>query len=516
MNRRVSIPRSPFALLPLFVLLAACGERGAQLSNVAQLAFSGKAEAAAAPAEQKAEKRSLWMEYAPGSEPPPGIVPMQSLAPMVKHVKPGVVNINTTSVVKLRPLRRALPPGMQDPFEEFWKRFQPEESRRQSLGSGFIVHPDGYVITNNHVVENATEIKVKLDDGREFSAQTVGRDPKTDVALLKLKGEGAELHDLPTVALGNSDPLEVGDFVLAVGNPFGLDHSVSLGIVSAKERVIGAGPYDEFIQTDAAINPGNSGGPLFNTQGEVIGVNTAIVAHGQGIGFAVPINVVKELLPQLKERGRVSRGWLGVSIQEVTPELARSLKLSQAKGALVAGVMKGSPAEKAEVRSGDVVVAVNGRKVDNFNQLSRFVAFVSPGAKASLTVIRDGKERTIDVLVTERPDDDGVEETGEASDEQLQGAADRIGIKVRALSPQRARALGIDGGVEVASIDPDGAAAGGGAREGDVIVEVQRKSVKSPKEYQSALAALKQGDTALLRLQREKASLYVAVKIPKK
>jgi serine protease Do len=317
--------------------------------------------------------------------------------------------------------------------------------------------------------------------------------------------------------LGDSDPLEVGDFVLAVGNPFGLDHSVSQGIVSAKERVIGAGPYDEFIQTDAAINPGNSGGPLFNTRGEVVGVNTAIVAQGQGIGFAVPINMAKEVLPQLSERGRVVRGWLGVSIQDVTAELASSLKLAEAHGALVAGVMKGSPAEKADLRAGDVVVAVNGKKVETFNQMSRFVAFVPPGTKANLTVIRDGKQRALEVTVGQRPEDEGDSDaSGESgSGEETPSGKDRLGVSVQPPGP-RAQRLGLEGGVQIAELDPEGPAAHAGARPGDIIVELQRQPIRSVKDYSAAVGALRPGDMALLRLQRENASIYVAVRVPQR
>ncbi|MGI5861441.1 MAG: trypsin-like peptidase domain-containing protein, partial [Myxococcales bacterium] len=330
MNRRAMRWASALAMSALAL---GCNQERSGLSQVVDSAVLGDAQAA--PAKQ------LWTQRATDEPLPEGEVPLASLAPLVKRLKPGVVNIYTTSVT--RSPRRQAPQGFVDPFEEFFRRFNegsPGERRRQSLGSGFIINSDGYVLTNNHVVENAAGIRVKLNDGRELEAKAVGLDPKTDLALLKLQGK--DVHDLPIVYLGDSDKLEVGDFTLAVGNPFGLDHSVSLGIVSAKERVIGAGPYDDFIQTDAAINPGNSGGPLFNLRGEVVGVNTAIVAHGQGIGFAVPINMVKELLPQLLE-GRVVRGWLGVSIQDVTPELAAMLNLKEARGALVSAGMKGGP-----------------------------------------------------------------------------------------------------------------------------------------------------------------------------
>jgi serine protease Do len=479
--------------------------------GLAAVAVSVTGSARAAPASSSANA-GLWKEHGPSDALPPGFTALPSLAPLVKTLKPGVVNIYTASVVKMRQPQRRAPSGMEDPFEEFFRRFgqmQPEESRRQSLGSGFIINAKGYVITNNHVVEGATEIRAKLDDGREYDAQVVGRDPKTDVALLKLVPSGAETIDLPIVYLGDSDALQVGDFVVAAGNPFGLDHSVSLGIVSAKERVIGAGPYDDFIQTDAAINPGNSGGPLFNTRGEVVGVNTAIVAQGQGIGFAVPINMVKALLPQLLQKGKVVRGWLGVSIQDLTPELARTLKLERARGALVAGVMRKSPAEAAGLKAGDVVVGIDGRAVETYNQLSRDVAFLAPGSKTQLSVVRDGKARTLELKIGERPEDEEMA-MNEAPD-QPEAVGDRLGLSVQALSPQRAARLGIDGGVLVASVHAEGAAARAGARPGDVIVEVQRKPIHSLQDYAAAIGSVKPGEMVLMRLQRVNASVYIAV-----
>ncbi|MFN7131046.1 MAG: DegQ family serine endoprotease, partial [Myxococcales bacterium] len=457
--------------------VAGCHDKSEALVSAIGDAAIGKALAAPAATE-------LWKERGPNDPLPPGVVPMPSLAPLVRALKPGVVNIYTTQRVSGRAARHGLPPGMQDPFEEFWRNFhgQPQrEESRQNLGSGFLINAGGYVITNNHVVEGATEIKVKLADAREFDAEIVGRDPKTDVALIKVKGDA---KDLPTVPLGNSDALEVGDFVVAMGNPFGLDHSVSQGIVSAKERVIGAGPYDDFIQTDAAINPGNSGGPLFNTRGEVIGVNTAIVAHGQGIGFAVPINMVKELLPQLLEKGRAVRGWLGVSIQDLTPELARVLKLQKAQGALIAGILPQSPAASAGLKAGDVVVGVNGRKVDSYNQLSRYVAFIPPGGTASLTVYREGKEQTFNVKVSERPDEE--EDGANAPPARNTPTSDKLGLSVAPLAAARAQRLGVDGGVQIEAVHPDGPAARAGARPGDVIVEVQRQPVRSVQEYVAA------------------------------
>jgi serine protease Do len=455
--------------------------------------------------------QDLWKERGQGDPLPPGIVPMPSLAPLVSTLKPAVVNISTTQ--SARPTSRRGRGSMDDPLEEFYRRFREGvESPRKSLGSGFIISPKGYLISNNHVVEGASEIRVKLADGREFEAEPVGLDAKTDTALLKLKSSSGEIKDLPIVPLGNSDSLEVGEFVVAVGNPFGFDESVSLGIVSAKERVIGAGPYDEFIQTDAAINPGNSGGPLFNTRGEVVGVNTAIVAHGQGIGFAIPVNMVKALLPQLLEKGRATRGWLGVSIQEVTPELSRMLKLERTQGALIAGVMKAGPADAGGLRAGDLVVGVNGRKVDTYNQLMRYVAFIAPGTSTKLTVLREGKERNLEVTLGERPEDEDL-----VGRTEPRGApsSDKLGLSVAPLSAARANRSGIDGGVQVTQVKADGPAARAGVQPGDVVVELQRQPIRTVGDYAGALASLRPGEMALLRLQRESASIYIAVRLPR-
>ena len=294
------------------------------------------------------------------------------------------------------------PFGERDPFEEFFERFfggeNPQrEFRRRSLGSGFIINREGYIVTNNHVVENASDIKVSLSDKEEHDAKVIGRDPKTDVALIKIEAK----KDLPAVALGDSSKLRVGEWVIAIGNPFGLGHTVTTGIVSAKGRIIGAGPYDDFIQTDASINPGNSGGPLFNMNGEVVGINTAIIASGQGIGFATPINVAKDLLVQLREKGRVVRGWLGVQVQRVTPELAKSFGLDRERGALVADVMADTPAAKAGIERGDIIVEFNGRKIEEMNDLPRVVAATPPDADVPMKLLRKGQEKVVQVKVAE-------------------------------------------------------------------------------------------------------------------
>ncbi|MCH8014388.1 MAG: Do family serine endopeptidase, partial [Candidatus Dadabacteria bacterium] len=305
----------------------------------------------------------------------------KSLSPLVKQLSPSVVNISTTSVSKGGSQFFKSPFGGrgEEPFDDFFKKFfgdsPQKEFKRRGLGSGFIFSEDGYIITNNHVVERATDIKVILQNGDSYVAQIIGTDPKTDLALLKIKPK----TKLPAVRFGNSDMLEIGDWVLAIGNPFGLGHTVTVGIISAKGRSLGLGSYDDFLQTDAAINPGNSGGPLFNFKGEVIGVNSAIIAGGQGIGFAIPINMTKNVVSQLRNGGKVVRGWIGVYVQRVTPDIAESLDLDDDNGALVADVTAGGPAEKAGVKRGDIIIELNGNKIDEMPELPKLVASYAPG-----------------------------------------------------------------------------------------------------------------------------------------
>jgi serine protease Do len=329
-----------------------------------------------------------------------------SLAPLVAEVKPAVVNISTKQAT--RQPRRGLrsPFRGQDPFEEFFERFfggpLPQPRPLQSLGSGFLIDKEGHILTNNHVIENAGSITVKLADNneKEYEAKVVGRDPRTDLALIKISGR----NDLPAVKLGDSDSLQVGDWVIAIGNPFGLGQTVTAGIVSAKGRVIGQGPYDDFIQTDAAINPGNSGGPLFNTQGEVVGINTAIFSQSGGnigISFAVPVNLAKGLVPQLKAKGRVIRGWLGVSIGPVTEEAAKELRLKDRRGALVLEVVERSPADRAGIQQGDVIVGFDGKDVTSSSDLPRLVGNTPIGKEVSVKLIREGRSRELKVTIRE-------------------------------------------------------------------------------------------------------------------
>ena len=355
-----------------------------------------------------AEGTPLWRERPSGEPALPDFTPPTSLAPLIRAVRDGVVNISTE--------------GSADA----------SGTPRRSSGSGFIISPDGYLVTNNHVIERAQSVRAALSDGRELPAVVIGHDPATDVALLKIRGP---VKDLPFTRLGDSDRLQVGDWVLAIGNPFGLDHSVSHGMISAKERVIGVGAFDDFIQTDALINPGNSGGPLFNMRGEVVGVNTAIVSQGQGIGFAVPINMVKDLLPNLQENGRLARGWLGIVVQEEGGAPGD-------RGAVVQTVFKASPAARAGLSEGDRVTAVNGRPVEGYLQFMRRVAILMPGTTVRLSVQRGGtgKPQELPVTLGERPAPDVLEAVSGP------GFAEPYGVSVRDLTPEVASSLGLPEG----------------------------------------------------------------------
>jgi len=434
-------------------------------------------------------------------------------ADLAEKLSPSVVNIKVTKV------ERAMGPGSMgpegfgpgSPFGDFFERFfrempkAPHEFRQQGAGSGFIISKDGLIVTNNHVVEGAKEVTVTLANKEEYPAKVVGRDPKTDIALLKIQPKGT----LAAAGLGDSDRLRVGEWVVAVGNPFGLSNTVTAGIVSAKGRVIGAGPYDDFIQTDASINPGNSGGPLFNLQGEVVGINTAIIPNGQGIGFAVPVNLVKNLLPQLEAKGEVTRGYLGVSVQEVTPELAKSLDLKDKKGALVADVTKTSPAETAGIKRGDVITGFDGKEITEMHNLPTLVAATPIGKDVPVAILRDGREQTLRVTVGRMPGERG-EIPGEA--EPAQG---KWGLALRDLDTRTAQRLGLNpgDGVLVVAVQPGSAADRAGIRTGDVILEVNRQKVTSVKEAQAEAQKDPNAQSLLVLLRREEATLFAALEL---
>ncbi|MDE2060239.1 MAG: DegQ family serine endoprotease [candidate division NC10 bacterium] len=426
---------------------------------------------------------------------------------LAKELTPAVVNISTTQVIKGRGVPSRSPFGEDDPFNEFFKRFfgdQPRQFKATSLGSGFIINKDGYILTNNHVVENATDITVKLGDSQEFKAKLIGRDPKTDIALIKI-----EASNLPVIPLGDSDKLEVGEPVMAIGNPFGLNQTVTTGIVSAKGRFIGEGPYDNFIQTDASINRGNSGGPLINTNGEAVGINTAIFSPtggSIGIGFAIPIDMTKEVLPQLKERGQVTRGWLGVAIQPITPDLGKKFSLKQANGALVSDVMEGSPAEHAGVKQGDVIVEFDGKKVKTSTDLPHIVASTPVGKEVPMKVIRDGAELTLQIKV------------GQLKEEQVAAMASsspktKLGIDIQELNPTLSRKFGLKGekGVVITEVEPDSPGDAVGLQPGDLILEINRVRVTTVSQVRRVLEKTKPNEPTLLLVKRDGGTRYVVI-----
>jgi len=429
---------------------------------------------------------------------------------LAKKLKPSVVNISTAKVVnpQQRFRRPQQNPFGNDPFQDFFERFfegmpsQPQKQR--SLGSGFIISDEGYILTNNHVVANADEIKVRLSDGREFKGQVKGSDEKLDLALVKIDAK----DHLPVAPLGDSDAIEVGEWVLAIGNPFGLAETVTAGIVSAKGRVIGSGPYDDFIQTDASINPGNSGGPLFNARGEVVGINTAIVAGGQGIGFAIPVNMAKSVITQLRETGKVTRGWLGVSVQPVTPDLARSFGMKEEKGALVSEVMKKSPAEKAGLQPGDVILEFDGKPIADMHELPRLAAVTPVGKKSRIKVLRNGKTLEKTVTIEKLPE-------GATGQEQSAQAQDKLGISVSDLTKELASRLGITeaGGVVVTEVKPGSAADEAGMAQGDIIMQINGAPVADSAGYARLVATLKKGDVVRFLVRRGNAALFIAMSV---
>lgn len=407
----------------------------------------------------------LWRERDAKTPRLPNFTPPSSLAPLVNAVRPGVVNISTKN-----------------------------DGSSRSLGSGFVINPEGLIVTNNHVVERAQTIEVRLADGRKLGALVAGRDPSTDLALLRIP----EVKDLPTVTLGDSDELQVGDWIVAIGNPFGLDMSITHGLISARERVIGVGPFDDFIQTDALINPGNSGGPLFDMHGDVVGVTTAITSQGQGIGFAVPINLVKDLLPNLLENGRPERGWLGLNVQEAGE--------GEAKAPVVVDVFAGSPAEAAGLKPGDRVTAVNGKPVQRYQQFLRRIALLAPGNTVKIEITRGGRAFDFSATLTQRPSQEAIKALNSG------GRVDALGIAVRVLDPNAAAAMGVEPGLRVEAVVPGSPSERAGLAQGDIITEVNRVQVGNLAQFDVALTESDPGDPVLLKVRRGSSSRYVAVK----
>lgn len=433
-----------------------------------------------------------------------GVVPFvhaapDSFVPVVKATQDGVVHISTVTLAT-----RPVNPFMND---EMFRRFfgDPggggQQYRVQGAGTGFIIDKKGYIITNNHVIDKAEEITVKTSDKKEYTATVVGRDSLTDIALLKIDPKGAGLKELK---LGDSDKTEIGEWVIAIGSPRGYEWSVTAGIVSAKGRDLSAGPYDSFIQTDTAINPGNSGGPLLNMSGEVIGINSMIRTDGQGLGFAVPVNMLKDLLPQLMD-GKVRRGWIGITLQDLDEGLASSFGLPDTSGALVADVLKGEPAEKAGIKPGDIIKEVDGKNIENTRQLVQYVGSKRPGENVKVTVIRDGKVKTFTVKLAERQSADSditspVSPTSETP------------IKVRDLSKDELSKIGVESGVLVTSVLKDSNAEKAGLAAGDVITWVNRTDISSSKQLAEILDGLKSGDSVSMRIVNSRGTRFIAFK----
>ncbi len=457
----------------------------------------------------ESQENAAWAPLPPGTAP--------NFVAVVKAVTPAVVNIATTRVVRAQGADAS--PFMDDPFfrqffgEEFFKRFQmPRDRRENSLGSGVIVSSDGYIVTNNHVVAKADEIKVLLNDKREFTGKVVGTDPKTDLAVIKISAK-----NLPVVPWGDSDKLDVGEYVLAIGNPFGLNQTVTLGIVSAVGRAdVGIADYEDFIQTDAAINPGNSGGAMVNARGELVGINTAIFSRSggyMGIGFAVPANMTRAVMDSLVKGGKVVRGWLGVSIQQVTPELAKQFGLSDTKGALVSEVIENSPAAAAGLQSGDIITALDGKAIEGPSMLRNLVARIAVGKIVKVDVLRDRKTISMNATVTEQP-----KEMAQTEEESVQGEGKGgalAGVEVRALTPEILRQLGLpagSAGVVVAGVPPASPAEGAGLQPGDVITEINRQPVRNLVDFKRLTGKLGKKQNVLLYVNRQGRKLFIAIK----
>jgi serine protease Do len=431
---------------------------------------------------------------------------------VARQAVPSVVFITVEKTLESRN-----PAAFNNPFEgfgqDFLERFfgrrfpegqQPRE-RQQGAGSGFIISPDGQILTNYHVVGDADRVTVKLSDGREFTAKTIGTDQPSDIAVIKI-----EAKDLPVLRLGDSDAMEVGDWVIAAGNPFGLTESITVGVVSAKGRSrLGIADFEDFIQTDAAINPGNSGGPLINLQGEAIGVNTAIASRSggyMGIGFAIPSNMVKTVKDQLVTHGKVVRGYLGVRIQELTRSLAQSMHIDTTEGVLVADVSKGSPAAKAGLKRGDVILALNGRPMHDPGQLRNIVAMSAPGTKVPVQILRDNKKQEITIELGELPREQAATRAGEEAQPPVQ-----LGFNVQNLTPELAQQLGYGDteGVIVAQVDPRSEAYQAGVRRGMVIREVNHQEVSNTQDFRQAVQKAEQDKQLLLLVESQQATMYI-------
>jgi serine protease Do len=427
---------------------------------------------------------------------------------LAEKLTPAVVNVRTAGEA-----RRMRAPAVPEPFRRFFPR-PPEgaerEFRPRGVGSGFIIDASGYIVTNHHVVDDAKAIEVQLADGRKFEPKLVGSDPETDLALLKIDASG-----LPMIPLGSSNELKVAEPVMAIGNPFGFDHTVTVGIVSGTGRFIGAGRFDDFIQTDAAINPGNSGGPLINTRGEVVGINSAIRSNSggfQGIGFAIPVDLAKPILAQLRSAGKVTRGWLGVAIQPLTDDLAKSFGVAGTQGALVASVSDDSPAARAGLKEGDVIVTFDGKLVEGPRTLPSLVANTEVGRTVPVVILRDGSRQTVPVTVGNLSDmrESRAAPAGRGGES---GATDKLGLALQELTPDLAKQLGVQSekGVVVTEVKPDSPAAQAGLAPGDVIREVNRMPVQGLRDVERGLARRPGAGQVLMRVEREGSQRYVVI-----
>lgn len=438
---------------------------------------------------------------------------------LVKNAIPAVVNISTERTEQMRSMQSPFDmfrghPDLDrffEPFDEFYNR-TPKTRKTSSLGSGFVISADGYIVTNNHVVEGADTIRVNLGGkGKKddlHTAKVIGTDPETDLALLKI-----EANNLPYLKFGDSDVLEVGEWVVAIGSPLGLDHTVTAGIVSAKSRNIQSGSYDDFLQTDASINRGNSGGPLLNMNGEVVGINTAIAQRAQGIGFAIPSTMANRIINDLKANKKVSRGWLGVTIQNVDAATAKALGMSDPHGALINSVLDGQPAHKAGIKEGDVIIAINGKNIEDTEQLLRTVAMLTPGSSSTVTIWRDGKTENLTITVAERDTT-----SAGAGDQGAKEDASLLGLKVRPVTPEDLRRYSLknNAGLLVTGVAADSAAAEMGIQPGDVVLAVNKKAVNSVKELSDRIAAAEKHGAVLLHISRKGQVFFRALEMGKK
>ncbi len=484
----VRLPRTLALVTVPLVLLAGCQKQPPPAN-----AQSSPASAAFQPV---AAANPLPATPAPFATPPL-LAGTPDVAALVAKIKPSVVNITTIHELRAPQAEGNFPFGFE-PFGPGRRGGGDQVLKRQALGSGFIVDPNGHVVTNAHVIDDANQVKVKLADEREFSAKVIGRDKRLDLAVLELSGA----TDLPAVALGSSEQRRVGEYVVAIGNPFGLGHTVTMGIVSAKDRAIGAGPYDDFIQTDASINPGNSGGPLFNLKGEVVGINTAINPNGRGIGFAIPVDALKDVVGQLVSTGHVARGYLGVAIQQVDAPLAKAMGMGATKGALVAEVVPRGAADRAGVKPGDVSVSVYGAAVASSDELPRMVARHAPGSRAKLEFLRNGKRESADVMLDELKDEAPGAEPSRISP-RAPSSSQGLGIEIGESPTAK-------GEVMVGRIAP-GSPADGHLRSGDVILEVNRSPVRRPEDVVTRAKETPAGSPVLFKIKRAGKTTFVAV-----